>query len=262
MKTVALQGRSGELRARLSEPPGRGPFPAVIWHHGSEREPADESGLAAFYNAAGYAFLAPHRRGHGSTPGAYFADSVLERARGEASDVTALRALVIDLVIEVHEQAIEDTIAAVRYLERRPSIAAGAMFMSGVSHGAIQTLLAAEADIGMRAYLPFAPGATAWAENPVLRARLMRAVEASPAPIFLIQAGNDHNLGPSEALGSILGAKGQPNRVRVYPPFGASRQAGHGAFALEGFGIWGADVLDFLVTVIRTDYAGDRRTKH
>ena len=35
-------------------------------------------------------------------------------------------------------------------------------------------MLAAEADAGMRGYIPFAPGAMSWAGNPKLRERLSR----------------------------------------------------------------------------------------
>jgi pimeloyl-ACP methyl ester carboxylesterase len=118
--------------------------------------------------------------------------------------------------------------------------------MSGVSHGGIQTLLAAEAGGGMRAYVPFAPAAIGWSGNPELHERLRRAVRRAGAPIFLLQAENDHSLGPSEVLGAELRRKGGRNRARVYPAYGESPETGHGEFACRGTDAWGADVRAFL----------------
>jgi dienelactone hydrolase len=127
---------------------------------------------------------------------------------------------------------------------------AGRLAMSGVSFGGIQTILAAEAGADVHAYLPFAPAAIAWHGNPELQERLVQAVRAATAPMFLVQAENDYSLGPSEVLGAELERKGEPNRVRVYPPYGDSTDSGHGAFACEGTEVWGTDVRGFLDHVL------------
>ena len=49
---------------------GPGPFPAVLWNHGSERLPGWQPELAAFSTANGFAFFIPHRRGQGQSAGA------------------------------------------------------------------------------------------------------------------------------------------------------------------------------------------------
>jgi hypothetical protein len=52
-----------ELHGYFYLPAGRGPgpFPAVLWNHGSERLPGWQPELAAFYTANGFAFFIPHR---------------------------------------------------------------------------------------------------------------------------------------------------------------------------------------------------------
>ena len=90
--------------------------------------------------------------------------------------------------------------------------------MSGVSHGGVQTLLAAEADAGAQAYVPFAPAAMAWEGNPELHERLVQAVRGAQAPIFLVQAANDYSLGPSTVLGRSWPQGAAPNRVGSIPP--------------------------------------------
>ena len=69
-----------------------------------------------------------------------------------------------------------------------------------------------------------------------------------PAPIFLLQAQNDYNLGPMELLGAELKRKGAPNRAKLYPVFGDkdNPKDGHGGFAVRGSDVWGMDVLEFV----------------
>ena len=244
MTLVSLPGDGRTLRAHLHRPPGAGPFPAVVWNHGSERAPGAQERLGAFYTAAGYTLLVPHRRGYGRSPGEHFATALADRARTEP------RERIVASLIEVCELQLADTLAAARWLAEQPFVERDQMAMSGVSHGAIQTLLAAESDAGMRAYVPFAPAAIAWEGNPELHARLLRAVRQAGAPVFLVQAANDHSLGPSDVLGAELRRKGGRNRAAVYPPYGRTPDDGHGAFACRGMAVWGEDVRAFLAAAL------------
>jgi len=239
-RTVSFPAGEATLHGYLFVPEGSGPFPAVAWNHGSERSPGSFDRLGAFYASAGYAFFCPHRRGHGLSPGPYAFGTTARRPRSA----------VIEAVIALHEAQLEDTLAALTWLGRQPFVEAGRLAMSGVSFGGIQTVLAAEAGAGARAFVPFAPAAIAWEGNPELQERLVQAVRAAAAPMFLVQAENDYSLGPSKVLGRELERKGEPNRVRVYPPYGDSTDSGHGAFACEGTDVWGADVCRFLEEVL------------
>jgi dienelactone hydrolase len=214
----------------------------VVWNHGSERLPGSQDGLGRFFASKGYVFFIPHRHGHGRSPGDYALEDL--RARAEPSNV-------IDLVIELQESYLKDTIAATRWLERQPFADPARLAMSGASHGGVQTVLAAEADAGVDAYVPFAPGAMAWDGHPELHDRLLRAVRQARAPMFLLQAENDYSLGPSEVLGEELRRKGGPNRAQVYPPYGRTHQSGHGAFACQATDVWGGDVCAFLDEVLK-----------
>jgi dipeptidyl aminopeptidase/acylaminoacyl peptidase len=238
------------LRGFLTRPDGRGPFPAVSWNHGSERQPGSRASLAKFYASSGFVFLEPHRSGHGESPGEHFAAGLEARARSETDDPAALRRRVVELVIELHELQLRDTIAALDWLRDQPFVDGGRVVVSGASYGGIQTVLAAEADTGARAYVPFAPAAMAWDSSPALRERLLRAVGETTAPMFLLQAENDYSLGPSRVLGAELRRKGPPSRAHVYPAFGDTPQEGHSGFACEGMGVWGADVAGFLSEVL------------
>ena len=235
MKSADVVFASGEweLHGALHLPDGDGPFPAVLWSHGSERSPVPTDELAHFYTSAGYALFTPHRRGHGRSPGEY----------AFAADPGGIEA-----VLELFEAHLADTLAAFEWLCRRPEIDPGRVALSGVSHGAIQTLLAAEGGAGS-GHVVFAPAAIGWAGNPPLQERLARATQGAAAPLFLLQAENDYDLGPSERLGPLIEAKGAPSRVRVYPPYGTSTQEGHAGFGMRGTNVWGAEVLEFLAAL-------------
>jgi dienelactone hydrolase len=241
---------SAILRGNLYLPDSGSDFPAVLWNHGSERFPRPPHELARFFTSAGYAVLAPHRLGHGHSPGEYSIAGLSTRARRLAEDDTTYRRQAIGLLIELHEERLGDTLTALEWLARHPSVDPARIAVSGASHGGIQTLLAAEADAGARAYVAFAPAAIGWRGNPELQDRLLSTVLNADRPIFLLQAANDYSLGPSELLGEALRDKGPPNLARVYPPFGLGRASGHAGFACEGMGRWGVDVLAFLDEVM------------
>jgi carboxymethylenebutenolidase len=240
---------SGDLTLRgfLYKPEGEGPFPAIIWNHGSEKLPGQQSDLARFYTKQGFVFFLPHRHGHGRSPGAYIQDLIEKYEAIEKN-----RNLFGKYVVKLHEEYNQDVVAAVEWLKGQSFVDQQRLVMSGCSFGGIQTLLAAEKGLGLRAFVSFAPAAKSWA-NTELRKRLLEAVQGVKAPLFLIQAQNDFGLGPSEVLGPVIKRKGAPNQAKIYAPYGATPQEGHYDFATKegGIAIWGSDVLDFFRAVIR-----------
>jgi carboxymethylenebutenolidase len=241
---VTFAGLDGaELHGYFYLPTGPGPFPAVLWNHGSERLPGAQPDPAAVYTGNGFAFFLPHRRGQGqsSAAGPYIVDRQPSKLATFLTGASAGRK-----IVALHEEANRDVEAALAWLKARPDIAADRIVMSGLSFGGIQTLLAAERGLGVRAFAAFAPGAMSWRRVTGLDARLQQAVEHAQAPVLIIQAQNDYNLGPSRVLGPLLEKTGK-GRAVVFPPFGRSEQEGHGGFARrpEGVAVWGATVLAF-----------------
>jgi carboxymethylenebutenolidase len=235
---------SGEFKlpGLLYRPAGKGPFPAVIWNHGSEKSPTGQVELARFYTEHGFVFFLPIREGHGNAPGEYIVD-LQDKIRANKSDKN-----VIDRkIVELHERFNADVVSAVDWLKQQPFVDRDRIVMSGCSYGGIQTLLSAEKGLGVRAFVPFAPGAMSFA-NTALHDRLAQAAKNAKAPVFLLQAKNDFSTVPSERLAPILKERGTPNGSKLYEAFGTSPQHGHGAFACWSLGteIWGADVLDFI----------------
>jgi len=234
-EVMFLSGKS-ELHGFLWKPDGPGPFPAIVWNHGSEKMPGSQPTLAQFYTAHSYVFFAPHRRGQGRSPGDYIQDLVAQAPVAERDR----------RMVELQQAAVEDVIAALNYLKSQPFVDPKRIAISGCSYGGIQTLLAGEQDLGVAALVPFAPGAMSWELNVPLQGRLIRAVDLAKAPVFMIQAQNDYDLAPSRVLSKEASKKNKDFQSKVYPPFGTSHHDGHWGFCSSATDVWGNDVLAFL----------------
>jgi len=251
---VAFPGPQGRtLYGWLYKPKGKGPFPAVVWNHGSglmTDPPLSfyRKDLAAFYVGNGYIFFAPHRTGHG-----------MSRAAGESATTASNKNCVgtnlkqVQLCkVKYHEESNLDTVAAVKWLQEQRFVKRKQLVVSGASYGGIQTILTAEKKLGVSAFVPFTPAAQSWA-NVLLRERLMSALKKARKPVFLIQAEGDYSLGPYEVLGAYLNTKGGLNQAKLYPKFGSTPREAHGVFAIrcEGIEIWGSDVAAFLKAALK-----------
>jgi len=213
-------------------------FPVMIYNHGSEADPKGVPHLAKLYVDHSFVFFAPDRHGQGLSKdaGPYIADLQKAAHNPEAA-------------VKLHELYNLDVIAAVKWIKEQRYTDRDHLAMTGISYGGIQTLLTAEKNPGIRVYLPFTPAAQSWG-NVALQQRLITAVRNEKAPMFLIQATGDYNLGPSETLGPILRQKGNEQKWtnKIYPQFGCTNQEAHGRFAsqCDGIAIWEDDVLNFL----------------
>lgn len=224
------------LHAFLWKPEGKGPFPAVLWNHGSEKLPGWRPPLGRFYVQQGYVLFIPHRRGQGRSPGDYIEDLVAQAPPGARAG----------RMVELQESAVEDVVAALAWLKAQPFVDASRIAMSGCSYGGIQTLLAGERALGLKAIIPFAPGAISWDRNAPLQERLKLAVARAKAPVLVIQAENDFSLAPSRELSKEAQKRHTDFQAKVYPKFGKSHEDGHGGFCSTATDIWGKDVMDFL----------------
>jgi len=102
---------SGKLRIEtyLYKPEGKGPFPVVIYNHGSrpEREATEMpfAYVGKMLAASGYLVLAPERRGYGKSEGTLFSEEIgndrgpryVARLQQEADDVIAAAGICKDV---------------------------------------------------------------------------------------------------------------------------------------------------------------------
>jgi carboxymethylenebutenolidase len=243
--------KSGDLTlvGFLFKPSGPGPFPTVVWNHGSEKNPGagpQFDAVAEVFVPAGYLVFAPVRRGHGFSQGTYIVDE-LARSR-QAQGAAAAERLMVGLM---ETEQLDDQLAGLSYVKRLEYVDTTRLVVAGCSYGGIETLLAAERDAGYKAAIAISPAALSWQGNPVLQRRLVEAVRKIAIPVMLLQPPKDASLEPSRVLGVEFKRLGKPYVGKIYPAVGPEDEQGHCFGGAKGMHIWAQDALAFLAGVLR-----------
>jgi carboxymethylenebutenolidase len=230
--------RSGglDLKGFIWKPEGTGPFPAILWNHGSEKLPGAVDRVAPFFMTRGYVFFVPHRRGQGRSPGPYIMDQLRTATSASQRDL---------MLVTLHEEHLLDQLAALAYLQSLPYVDRRRLAVMGFSFGGIQTMLAAERGTGYRVAVNCSGAAQTWQRSPDLQRRLTSAARKAVIPVFFLQAQNDYDLTPNRALSEQMRASGKRVEAKVYPAHGFGARDGHN-FCVAGANVWGPDVIKFI----------------
>lgn len=251
-ESVVIRSGPETLHAMLWRPQGRGPFPAILFNHGSGRTSEELQRLGPYERNAetlgpvfarhGYVLLYLYRRGVGPSTdqGANAVDLMNREFTAHGQD--ARNALQLQL-LEGRETA--DARVALAFLRARPYVDAGDVGLVGHSFGGSLTVLMAEHEPNLRAVVVFSAAGLSFDRSSELRARLLAAVDQVAAPVFFIHAENDYSLSSGKALDARRQLNGKPHRLKIYPPIGNSADEGHDFLHL-GVNIWEPDVFAFL----------------
>jgi dienelactone hydrolase len=240
------------LRAQMWHPLGTGPFPAVLFNHGSYTTddplpPTDPESLGPLFARHGYVFLWLHRQGTG-----------LSSARGVSEGDQMTRALQTEgvegrnrLQLQLLEnESLTQATAALAQLRASAAVDPRRMVLVGHSFGGSLSVLIAAADPEIRATVIFGGAAASWNQSAALRARLLGAMERISAPIFFIHAENDYSTAPGRALAGEMVRLKKPHELKIYPPFGTDPRAGHN-LVFRSLRTWESDVFGFLDSHLR-----------
>jgi carboxymethylenebutenolidase len=242
---------SGDLAISgvLYRPQGRGPFPALIWNHGSEKTPGagpQFDSVASIFVPAGYVVFAPVRRGHGYSKGRYIGD-VIDQTQAAEGFEAAHRMAVHLLEIE----QLDDQLAGLAYVKQLAFVDPDRIAVAGCSYGGIQTLLGAERNVGYKAAISISPAALSWAHNSFLQKRLIQSFQKINIPVLLLQPARDASLEPSRVLGAEAARLGKSLTTKVYPDTGPEDERGHCFGGAKGMHVWAADAKAFLAANLR-----------
>jgi dienelactone hydrolase len=238
---IGFKSGTLDLKGFVWKPSGEGPFPALLWNHGSEKQPGSVETVASYFVSKGYVFFVPHRRGQGRSPGPYIMDE-LKRAgsRDERSR----------MLVDLHEMHLQDQLSALQYLQALPYVDKSRIAVMGFSFGGIQTMLAVERETSYRVAVNCSGAAETWRGSSDLRSRLTEAASKATIPVFFLQAENDYDLTPNRVLSENVRKRGKPVEAKVYPAFGSGPREGH-SFCVRGTDIWGPDVTKFIETYLK-----------
>jgi dienelactone hydrolase len=243
--TVASGGLS--LSGLLWRPAGSGPFPAVLFNHGSyggaNQTVMDEPAvLGRVFVQHGYAFLFLFRQGIGLSRGQGTADGDLMARASAAMGVAGRNRIQLQLL---ENEELTEAISGLAFLRTLGDVDSQRMVVAGHSFGGSITLLLAARDPTIRAAVAFAPAALSWGQSPQLRARLLAAVDRTVAPVLFIYAANDYSVTPGEALAAEMRRLGKSPALKIYPALGATARDGHNLI-YRSVPTWEPDVFRFL----------------
>jgi dienelactone hydrolase len=138
MVPVTIDGRQVRLAVITHKPPGDGPFPTLIFHHGSTGtgtdpllfpKPYNPIQLAEWFTARGWAVILPSRRGRGGSEGFYDEGFSMERTRGYSCDPT--------LSLPGADRALRDIDAVTPILLAQPFVDRNRFVVGGQSRGGV-----------------------------------------------------------------------------------------------------------------------------
>jgi len=245
--------RSGELHLKgyFWKPAGPGPFPTVLFNHGSGADDAQHtagrtmaeaaSDLAPVFLKHGYAFFYLCRRGQGlSADQGPFMQDLLKQAEAKGADARK----------QLHYQLItggqlDDALAGLTFLKAAPDVDPERIAIVGHSFGGMLTLLSGDHDSTIRAEVAFAAGANSWRASQELRDRTLAAVGKTAAHVMLVYAANDYDTTPGKDISAELDRLHKSHLLKIYPAIGKTTDDGHSLLYL-GISEWEPDVFQFL----------------
>jgi carboxymethylenebutenolidase len=238
-----------KIKGYIYRPPGPGPFPAIIYSHGSfvrgdMAQPHRYEWLAYRLARSSYLTFVAERRGYGGSEG----EGVVG---GEG-----LNNLRYGLPGEV-----KDLVSAIEFLKARPEVDSRRIALVGKSLGGFVSLMAAAERPDLRAVISLAGGYGFGDRSmgPVMlfvQSELQGAARRIKVSTLLMHAENDRIVPVqfSRMVYEELKQRGIPAVAKIYPPFkvAGKEREGHALFdGVDGFSYFRNDLTGFLAEALR-----------
>jgi dienelactone hydrolase len=224
-----------------------GPYPTLVFHHGSTgngdipslfRETYVNEAVARSFTGRGYQVVFPQRRGRGQSDGLYDEGFEPDRSRYSCAAPLALPGI---------ERALADADVALDHVRVRSDVVADRTWVSGHSRGGLLAIVQSARRPGAyRGVVNFVGG---WLGEgcgdaaSVNRATLLRGAP-SPSPTLWLYAENDpfYSVPFSRGHFDAFRAAGGRGEFRVFTP----QPGTNGHYFLDDATLWGAAVEAFL----------------
>jgi dienelactone hydrolase len=236
------------LELVIYKPTGPGPFPMLMFNHGSTgngNRPAEfkttwtNPALAKFFNDKGWLVAFPQRRGRGKSDGTYDEGFEVNRAAGYSCNP--------NLSLPGLERALIDMDVATDYLSARPDVDNKRMLIGGVSRGGIASVVyAGTRPTRFQGVVNFVGG---WVGDDCNTVELINTVSfkrgaAYLKPMLWLYGENDpfYKMEHSRKNFDSFISAGGKGVFKVFSP--ATGQSGHGLVAMPN--LWLKDLTSYL----------------
>jgi dienelactone hydrolase len=240
-------GMAVELEVVLFTPPGPGPFPTVMFNHGSTGNGSDPSlftvtwtseSVAQFFAGRGWLVAFPQRRGRGASDGLYDEGFTPNRSGYSCEAAIALAGAT---------RALSDLDAAVDYLRGRADVDSTRMLAAGTSRGGI--LAVAHLARRPEVYLGAVNFVGGWlgegcGDFALVNRTLFQQGAAFQGPSLWLYATNDtfYSLDHSQANFAAFTAVGGQGTFEIF-----NRAPGlNGHFLVNDSALWGGELAAWL----------------
>lgn len=248
MVPVTIDGETVKLAVVTHKPSGLGPFPTVVFHHGSTGRGTDPTIFAQRYDprpqvewftTRGWAVILPSRRGRGGSEGLYDEGFSLDRSRGYSCEAP--------LSLAGAERALRDIDAITAVVLAQPLIDRSRVAVGGQSRGGILSVAWSGRQPGTpRAVVNFVGG---WMGSGCVNANsinqeLFRRGGAYGRPTIWLYGDKDpyYPLDHSRGNFAAFQAAGGEGTFHEYAPFGPLN--GHQIGSAPS--LWGATLEAYL----------------
>jgi dienelactone hydrolase len=247
MVPVTIDGERVKLATITYTPPGNGPFPTVIFHHGSTGRGTDPllfderyepSPLIDWFVKRGFAVVLPSRRGRGGSEGLYDEGFAANRSQGYSCDPT--------LSLPGADRALRDIDAITEAILAQPFVDRSRLVVGGQSRGGILAIAWSGRHPEMQAAINFVGGwmGAGCQSASVINTTLFKRGATFGKPTLWLYGENDpyYPLSHSRAnFAAFQQAGGQGSFHDYVPPNGI---IGHRIATLPG--LWSGTVDDYL----------------
>lgn len=240
-------GKPVSLEVVIYKPPGNGPFPTLMFNHGSTgagdmptlfASTWSSATLARFFTDQGWLVAFPQRRGRGKSDGLYDEGFEENRSRYACNPALSLPGL---------ERALTDMDAAADYLAARPDVDSQRMVIGGHSRGGIASVVyAGTRPTRFAGVINFVGG---WVGDRCADAEAVNTVSfrkgaAFARPMLWLYAENDplYRIAHSKSNFDAFVQAGGKGSFRVFEP--GKGVDGHGLISMPQ--LWRADVSRYL----------------
>lgn len=227
-----------ELQGYLYLPPAsvktKGPYPLLVYNHGSEEFPNDKCAEGAYFAKLGYVVIVPHRRGHGKSTGKY-----LDEYCTDGSGACKMKYL---------RKQLDDVKKAIAFakgyeVDGKKVFDGKHMALMGHSFGGIVTMFLNQEDVGHQAAVNLSGASQSWEGNDDARAQMKTAAREAVKPVYYLEPLNDHSIEPTFYLAEVAGKACRVYQTAIFPTVDANDD---GDTNMEDYkGDWDHDGKDF-----------------